>query len=299
MVFIMIKYKIDIVHLNDAPKLTEWLIVSKLFGAKCVSHLRGDWAATSFESRMLKHYDRIISISHSVASSVRRQKINTDNFITIHDGIDVADVLNKRNDDTAVLKKEFNISDGTCLLGLIGNIMHWKGQHVAVEAMKILRDSKSDVKCLMVGAVSQLEEDRNYYEHLRNLVTDYDLCDTIIFTGFRSDVPDLISLVDIIIHTSVQPEPMGRVVLEGMLFSKPVIATAHGGPVEIIEDGTSGFLVPPADPQSLADKIRYLMAQRDIWQKVGAAARKRVEDIFTIESNVKAIENVYAVLFDS
>ena len=264
-----------------------------------MSHLRGDWAATPFESKMLKHYDRIISISHSVASSVERQKINTDNFITIHDGIDIVDVLKKRSNDTALLRKQFNISDGTCLLGLIGNIKHWKGQHVAVEAMKILREGKSSAKCLMIGAVSQLEEDRNYYEHLRRLVTNYGLDDTVVFTGYRSDVPDLISLVDIIIHTSVQPEPMGRVVLEGMLFSKPVIATAHGGPVEIIEDGISGFLVPPEDPQSLADKIQYLMAQRDIRLKVGAAARKRVEDIFTIESNVKAIENVYTLLFPS
>jgi glycosyltransferase involved in cell wall biosynthesis len=295
--YIMIKNKIDIVHLNDAPKLTEWLVASKLFGAKCVSHLRGDWVATPFQTSMLKYYDRIIPISHSVASSVEKQKIDTRNFITIHDGIDIAAVLKKKHDSNVALKKEFQTPEDTCLLGLIGNIMQWKGQHVAVEAMKILKRAHANVRCLIIGAVSHLEEDKNYYEHLRKLVADYGLSDMVIFTGFRNDIPDLISLVDILIHTSVLPEPMGRVVLEGMLFSKPVIATAHGGPREIIEDGVSGFLVPQADPQSLADKIQYLLAHHDIWQKVGAAARKRVEDVFTIGSNVKAIERVYESLF--
>jgi glycosyltransferase involved in cell wall biosynthesis len=294
---IMIKCKIDIVHLNDAPKLTEWLVASKLFGAKCISHLRGDWAATPFQTSMLKYYDRIIPISHSVASSVEKQKIDTRNFITIHDGIDIAAVLKKQHDNNAALKKEFHIPDDTCILGLIGNIKEWKGQHVAVEAMKILKRDNAHVKCLIIGAVSHLEEDKNYYEYLRKQVADYGLGDTVTFTGFRSDIPDLISLVDIIIHTSVQPEPMGRVVLEGMLFSKPVIATAHGGPREIIEDGVSGFLVPQADPQSLADKIQYLLAHHDARQRVGAAARKRVEDVFNIGSNVKAIERVYESLF--
>ena len=296
---IMMKYKIDLVHMNDAPFLTDWLIASKLFRAKCVSHVRGNWAPRPLERRLLKYYERIISISNSVTNFIKGQRIDTGNFVTIHDGIDIHGVLNMKNSDSEALRKEFARAEDTCLVGLIGNVKQWKGQHVAVEAMKILKERHPNVKCLIIGDVSNLAGDRAYYGRLRNMVSDYDLHDQVVFTGFRSDIPDLISAVDIVIHTSTVPEPFGRVVLEGMLFSKPVIATAHGGPVEIIEDGISGFLVPPADPQALADSIQRLLTDHDARRAVGTAARKRVERLFTIEANVKAIENVYASIFDA
>ena len=69
-----------------------------------------------------------------------------------------------------------------------------------------------------------------------------------------NDIPDLINGMDILVHSSIDPEPFGRVILEGMALKKPVIATAHGGPLEIIRSGESGVLVPPGDPAALAVK---------------------------------------------
>jgi glycosyltransferase involved in cell wall biosynthesis len=88
-------------------------------------------------------------------------------------------------------------------------------------------------------------------------------------------------------------------VLEGMIFRKPVIATNHGGPMESIVDGVSGFLIPPEKPRLLADKIIFLMENEDIAKEVGENARKHVEEKFSVEGNIQKIEGVYASLLET
>jgi glycosyltransferase involved in cell wall biosynthesis len=296
-IYFLLKYKIDIVHLNDMPGLTDWLIGSKLLGIKCISHLRGNWKPKPLQKRFVRYYDCIVSISNSVTNYVKNQGVNVDSFVTINDGIDIDDILNMRKRNSDELKKELNVSDGDLLIGLIGNIKNWKGQHVAIEAVRILKDKFPNIKCLIIGDVSNLEEDQKYYNYLKNLVNDHDLTKYIIFTGFRKDILNIISILNILIHTSTAPEPFGRVILEGMVLSKPVIATAHGGPVEIIEDGISGFLVPPSDPKALSEEIEYILSNSDIWQKMGENAKKRVKTNFNIELNLRKLEQVYEYIF--
>jgi glycosyltransferase involved in cell wall biosynthesis len=79
-------------------------------------------------------------------------------------------------------------------------------------------------------------------------------------TGFREDVPVLMHACDVIVHTSTAPEPFGRVIVEGMLAGRPVIATNIGGPAEVLNHGETGYLVPPDDAQILADVLRTLTA---------------------------------------
>ena len=293
-IYILLRYNIDLIHANNAPEITPWLITSKFVGIKCISHLRGNWSPTPLQKRLAKYYNSIISISNSVTHYVKEKGINIDNFITIYDGIDITAVLNMRKRKSDDLRRELNVSDKHFLVGIIGNFKNWKGQHVAVEAAKLLKDKYPHIKYLFIGAVSNLEEDKKYYQYVKDMVNRSGLNRDVIFTGFRTDIQDIISVLDILVHTSIAPEPFGRVILEGMIFSKPVIATAHGGPLEIIEDGLSGFLIPPSDPKALAKKIDYLITNHAIRQQVGICGRKRVEEYFNIETNVRQIEQVYS-----
>jgi len=293
-IYLLSKLKIDLVHINNAPALTDWLIACKILRKKCISHLRGNWDIGYLQKKLLKFYDAVIAISQSVINHLKKNGVNnTNNFVIIHDGIDIDAVLKTKEKTPKEIKKEFVCSNSDFLIGLIGNIKAWKGQHVAIEAMKILKKKYPKIKCLIVGNVSNLEDDKKYFNYLKELVNNNGLSKNIIFTGFRKDIPDIISALDILIHTSVAPEPFGRVILEGMIFSKPVIATSHGGPIEIIEDGISGFLVPPNDPNALAQKIDYLISNLDTAKKIGQIARKRVEECFSIQINIKKIEQLY------
>lgn len=294
--YFLLKFKIDIVHLNNVPALTDWLIGSKVLGVKCLAHLRGNWEPNTLQTKLVKYYDKVISISDSVTSYVKRKVSCTNKFITIHDGIDINSVFKMRKRNTKEVRDELKISQSGNLVGVVGNIKDWKGQHVAIEATKVLKKNYPDIKCLIIGDISNLKEDQEYFTFLRKIVEGYGLNHNVIFTGFREDIPDIICALDVLLHTSVAPEPLGRVILEGMVFSKSVIATAYGGPLEIIEDGISGFLVPPNDPIALAEKIDYLLSNPDIRKKIGEKGRRRVQEHFSIETNVKKIEELYTQL---
>ena len=294
----LMKHKIDLVHANNTPDLTDWLIASKLLRIKMVSHLRFPWSPTYVRKKLIRFYDKIISISNYVTNQLKIKGIPCDNVVTIHDGIDVHSIP-ATNDSIENIFKELKISTGTYVIGVIGNIRRWKGQHVAIESLRTIVKKHNNIKCLFIGEISNSEYDAEYYNYLQELVGKYDLRDNVFFTGYRKDVLNILSQLDILVHTSILPEPFGRVVLEGMIFRKPVIATNHGGPMESIVDGVSGFLVPPENPKLLADKIMFLMENKDIAKNVGENARKHVEEKFSIEGNVQKIEGIYSSLFET
>lgn len=287
--------KIDLVHANNSPDLTDWLIVSKVLNVKIVSHLRFPWGPTAVRRLLFNCYDKIIAISDYVANQLATIGVSRVNVVTIHDGIDI-DLLEGKNIPSADILLEFNIPSNARVIGVIGNIRRWKGQHVAIESMQYLIGKYKDLRCVIVGEISNSEKDMEYLKYLKELTLTYGLEKNVIFTGYRKDVLDILSAIDILVHTSILPEPLGRVILEGMIFRKPVIATNHGGPVESIQDGISGFLVEPDNPKALADKIFFLLENREIAKRVGENARKRVEEKFGIENNVKKIEDVYEAL---
>jgi len=100
----------------------------------------------------------------------------------------------------------------------------------------------------------------------------------------------------VVVLSSSAPEPFGRVVIEGMAAGKPVVATAAGGVLDIIEDGVNGLLVPCKNSEALARAILGLLVDEDRARRIGQAARRRVEEKFAVQSQVDAIQAIYDAL---
>ena len=113
------------------------------------------------------------------------------------------------------------------------------------------------------------KSDDYYRDKLDHIIKENKLNQHIIFTGFQENVANYINLMDIIIHSSILPEPFGRVILEAMSLKKPIIATNFGAPPEIIKNGETGFLVPPGDHIELYRTINRLLVQPDLSIKMG------------------------------
>jgi len=124
-----------------------------------------------------------------------------------------------------------------------------------------------------------------YKASLRTQAARLGLTDRVHFLGFRSDVPRLMRTVDIVALTSSVPEAFGRVVVEGMLARRPVIATGVGGVPEIVTDGT-GLLVPPGDAQALASAFTRLLSDPMFADDVARKGRLRATTHFTVEAMV-------------
>ncbi len=112
------------------------------------------------------------------------------------------------------------------------------------------------------------------------------------FTGFRLDVPELLSEVAVSVLPSLS-EGLSNSVLESMAAGVPVVATRVGGTPEAIEDGVSGFLVPPRDPAALAEAIAALLERPELARRLGEAARSRVESNFSLARMTEETQKLY------
>jgi glycosyltransferase involved in cell wall biosynthesis len=158
-------------------------------------------------------------------------------------------------DEVQKLRQELNVDD-QFVIGHFSRLSPWKGQHILISA---LAECPPYVTALLVG--DALFGEQEYKQDLYQKVAALGLENRVKFLGFRSDIPQLMAVCDLIAHTSIAPEPFGRVIVEGMLCGKPVVAAKAGGAIELVENEINGFLVTPNNPQELAQIINHCLQE--------------------------------------
>lgn len=286
--------RIDIVHAHsDINKGKAECIASWILRKPCISHIHAYQKLTYFDKIFLRFVKFFIYISTDIAEHYITQGIPRLKGTIIHNGVDINDFL--RTYDTDSVRSEFNIKSEDILVGLIGRIDWWKGHEYFIEAIAEVSKTVPAIKGLVIGWFSKSSPDRNrqYFDKLRFIVKSLNLQEKIIFTGYRSDISRIIAAMDIVVHASSMPEPFGLVIIEGMAAGKPVIATAAGGVLDIIEDGVNGLLVPPQNSKAMAETILQIIYNQDKAQKIGLAARRSVAEKFTVRHHVNAVQKLY------
>jgi len=174
-------------------------------------------------------------------------------------------------------------------VGMIGRLAPWKGQDIFLDAFaQAFRGTNT--RGHVIG--SALFGEDGYAESLQRRAGELDIADQIEFRGFREDVWAELRELDVLVHCSVQPEPFGQVVLEGMAAGLPVIASRAGGPAELITDGVDGLLTAPGDAEQLAEALRRLTASATLRESLGAAALARSRE-FTPERTATLVLEMY------
>jgi glycosyltransferase involved in cell wall biosynthesis len=177
-------------------------------------------------------------------------------------------------------------------IGMIGRIARWKGQDLFLRAFKTaFPDGRS--RAVIIGAPMFGTDEEAFDQELRCLVRELDLLDRVEFRGFQEDVAAELAELDIVVHASRIPEPWGQVVAEAMAAGVPVIASAAGGPMELIQDGVSGVLFPPRDVHALAAKMLTLAGDPDSRQELALGGRRRAREFSSSEA-AKRVLGVYA-----
>jgi glycosyltransferase involved in cell wall biosynthesis len=180
-------------------------------------------------------------------------------------------------------RRELGAADGHVLFGSFGRLQRWKGQDVFVTAAAEVARARPQARFVVVGgSVFGLEPE--YFAELRQQAARLGLGDRLRFTGFRQDVPRLMAACDVVCHTSRVPEPFGLVIIEAMALGRAVVATAGGGPSEIVASPDDGVLVPPESPSALAEAMIQLHDSPDRRALLGRRGADRVQQRFTIEA---------------
>jgi glycosyltransferase involved in cell wall biosynthesis len=170
------------------------------------------------------------------------------------------------------------------LIGVFGRLSLWKGQAVFIDAIARL---PGVIGVIVGGPLFGHEE---FAAELTEKVAALGLDDRIRFLGFRKDIPALMTAMDIVVHSSIAPEPFGRVVVEGMLAGKPMVASAAGGVLEILEHGKTGWLYEPGNPDALASALQSVLQDAVQAAAIAKAGQIHARDTFTVAATVKQIE---------
>lgn len=161
------------------------------------------------------------------------------------------------------------------IVGIVGRLQAWKGQEVFLQAAAQLTQDHPDSRFVVVGGAI-LGWEGDYPQHLARLAINLGISERVYFAGHQDDVYPWFDAMDVVVHASFG-EPFGLVLVEAMALAKPLVATAAGGPLEIIEDGVSGLLVPSGDADALAGAVRRLLSDSSLTASLSIAARERAE----------------------
>ncbi|MEW6346001.1 MAG: glycosyltransferase [Pseudomonadota bacterium] len=233
--------------------------------------------------------DHVVANSHaSAASLVALTGCKPERVPVVHNGVDLDEFSRAGDADVNALRRRLGLPEQVYLAGLFGRLAPWKGQHVALEALARL----PELHLVLVG--SALFGEEAYAESLREQAARLGVGERLQFAGFRDDMPAWMKAVDVILHTSTEPEPFGRVIIEGMAAGRPVIAAAAGGVKEIVRHRKNGWLVPPGNVEALTEAIDMLRTTPALAQQLASAALIDVEQHFCVDAYLERMKQAIA-----
>lgn len=236
---------------------------------------------------MSKITDKIVAVSESIKKDiVKHDKINPSKIVVIHNGVDIL----RFNPENIFLnvRGELSINDNDVVVGFVGRLVPAKGLQYLIEAISIIQLKVENIKLLIVGEGSLIYS-------LKNKARELGIKESVIFTGKRRDIPEVLSCIDIFVMPSVA-EGLPNSLLEAMAMGKPIVATTVGGIPEIIENEINGLIISPEDPESLASAIKFFIGNKGLAEKLGQAAKEFVLRKYSIKAIAVQWECLYKSL---
>lgn len=290
--------KVDILHLRS--RLPAWIgyfawkLIPEDIRPSLITTFHGFYSVNSYSCIMTKG-ERVAAVSETIREHILyNYNTNKDKIGLIHGGFDEVEfnpdaVSNERIEK---LKKKW-LPEGCDkkIIILPGRLTLWKGQDVLIESLALLNNR--EFICLLIG---DTEETSSYTRKLKDRIRQLQLENNVFLVGHCDDMPAAILLADLVISaSSTQPEAFGKVAIEAMAMGKAIIATAHGGSLETVVDGETGWLVPPMNADAMRGAIVEALSDEEKLQRYGIKGRKRVLSQFTAK---KMCEKTLALYLD-
>ena len=244
------------------------------------------WIYILIEDFLSRFTHRFIAVSQPLKEyRVKQRGVAPQRVAVIHTGIDIRG-FQPELVDVASVRQELGLGPSEVLVGTVGRLFNAKGHRYLIQAAAELRQQFADVRFVIVGEGSL----RGELEEQARLAG---VGDALLFAGFRQDIPRLLAAMDIYVLPSLW-EGLPVSLLEAMAMGRPVIATRVGGIPELVVDGQSGILIPPADLPALVRALDGLLRDGARRETLGRNARQRVQESFSVQAAVDRIEAVYA-----
>lgn len=283
--------KIDIVYATASRSISNAIFACMGTDVKLVTY-RGTtgglyrYDPSSYLNALNPRVDGVICVSESVEKHVKKQVLtNSKKIATIYKGHDVNWYEQQKVD-----LEEFGTNKDNFNIAFVANVRPHKGLIYVIKAAYELSGFK-DIHILLIGDKIDKEP---YVSEIKNS----GMKERIHITGFRSDVPQIISACDVLVHASTRKEGLPRVILESLASGTPVIASANESSLEIIEDGVNGFIVPIKNSRAIAQKIRELHESPQTLQKLKEHTQDVVEGKMSHKTTVVEFDKFFNSILD-
>ena len=253
------KLNITIVHARSRAPAWSSYFACAVTGTKFITTFHGTY---NFSNPLKKYYNSImlktngtIAISEFINDHINNcYPTKNYNIRTIARGIDLNffDPINVKAKQVELIIKEFNIDYDAIKILLAGRITGWKGHKLLLQAISsIIKKTNHKFEIIFVGP----DENYKLKNSLKNFANEHNLAKSLHFVGSRTDLNNFYSLADLVISASTDPEAFGRISVEAQAMGKFVIASNHGGSVETVNDGETGYLFENNNAEVLCKKI--------------------------------------------
>ena len=288
LVKLILSEDVDIVHVNNGMSNLAPVIAAIVLRRGCVVHFHGMEKPGFFQRLFIHKVSRFIAVSEYLKKNLVENHIPEDRIVVIHNPARFKSVHSGTRDR---VREQYGIDPDQRVFGIVGRIIRWKGHIEFLKAADLVFKSVPQAKGLIVGDFS--DGDNRYQELIARMVEESEFSDRFIFSGYMHDIENLYSIMDVCVHTSIDPEPFGLVITEAMAHGVPVVASDRGAPREIINDGKDGFLVDPVATERLSSVIISLLTDEALRQRIGDSGRERVRKGFQADAYAREMENIY------
>jgi len=293
MVKIIKRENIDLIHANGSRCMIYGGIAARLCRKPVVWHVRITQSEPLLDRFLASLASMVVVISQEVKTKRFSWLENKEKVEVVYNGVDLELYIKKPKNDS--LRREFGLSEGAPLVGTLSQLHPKKGHQFFLKAARRVSESFPDCGFLIMG--KDITARGDYLTRLKELTRELGIEGRVVYAGFREDIPSVMASIDCLVLSSLE-EAFGRVLIEAMAASKPVVATRVGGVPEIVIDGKTGFLVSPADEEALARGIVYLLQNSEVAVKMGQEGRSRVEELFSLEEHVAHMEAIYNLVLN-
>ena len=290
------RHQTHIVHSNDFLDIYG-PIAARLARVKSIQHVRLIMHRPVLIRNILraiiqKLNNCIIVVSNGVGQAMFSKNTRLHpKVITCYDWLDMGIV--GHCEGTGEFRSEIGVSKELVLIGAVGRLEPWKGQHIFIKAAALVANYHPQTRFVIVGGKVSGRGREKYGDVLRTLASDLKIDDRIHFAGYRNDISNVLAALDIYVHCSVAPDPLPGVVMEAMAMGKPVVGPRAGGVPEEIEDGKTGLLYNPGDYQDMAKTICRLISSPDLAKDYGVAGKLRAMTVFNKDLLSRRMQQVY------
>jgi glycosyltransferase involved in cell wall biosynthesis len=226
---------------------------------------------------LIKRADKVIAVSK--ATQQFWQIATNKKVELLYNGMDLFKYANLSCEKINILP---NASPNETWVGMIGRVQAWKGQHYFLKIIEAyLKQNPSDTSTRFIIAGDAYPGYENLAIELSVAIERIGLHKRVTYLGYRSDIPQLLASLDLLVLPSTSPDPLPTVVLEAMAASKPVLATAQGGALEMVVDQETGRFIPITEAKKAATILAELLNDKERLKEMGTAGRRRVEKEFS------------------